>query len=238
MKRHLALLLGAAALALAVMAAGDGGRNAQDRAACSSSRSAPNRPTTTATRRPRSRSSTRCGRTTTRCSSSTRAKYPAIKGDLAESWTVAKDGLTYTFKLQEGRQVPRRLDVLLGGHQGDLRAAAQPAAGRALDPAGELRRHRLDRDARPADRGVQAEEAERLHAHQLREPLGLRLQRRQAEAGPEVPRAQHHGHRARSPSPSTSRARTGPGASSTAISRRASPTSTATSRSSSRARRW
>src|ERR687896_2146989 len=24
------------------------------------------------------------------------AKYPAIKGDLAESWTVAKDGLTYT----------------------------------------------------------------------------------------------------------------------------------------------
>ena len=28
--------------------------------------------------------------------------YPKIVGDLAESWTVAKDGLTYTFKIKNG----------------------------------------------------------------------------------------------------------------------------------------
>ncbi len=124
------------------------------------------------------------------------AKYPGDQGR-PRRVVDGREGRAYLHvQAEEGRQVSRRLDLLLGRHQGDLRPPAQPAAGRALDPAGELRRHRVDRDARSADRGVQAEEGQCVDAHQLREPVGLRLQRREAEAGPEVPRAQHHGHRA------------------------------------------
>src|SRR5262252_6281056 len=29
-------------------------------------------------------------------------RYPAVKGDVAQSWTIAPDGLTYTFRLKPG----------------------------------------------------------------------------------------------------------------------------------------
>ena len=57
---------------------------------------------------------------------------------------------------QAQRQVPRRLRVDLGGHQGHLRPAPQAAGGRAFDARGELQGHRHDRHARPVHGGVQA----------------------------------------------------------------------------------
>ena len=46
-------------------------------------------------------------------------KYPEIIGDLAKSWTVSDDYLSYTFKLQEG-EVSRWQRARVGGRQGRL----------------------------------------------------------------------------------------------------------------------
>ena len=158
----------------------------QAAAARSTSRSAPSRRTTIATRSDTCVRSIPWRRTIRRCCSSTRRSIPRSRATSRESWTVAPDGLTYTFKLHR-RQVPRRLGVDLGRHQGDLRPPPQPAAGRGVDPQGDLRRHRRDRDARPADGRLQAEGAERLDARELRLALGLHLQRAKLQQDPKFP---------------------------------------------------
>ena len=47
-------------------------------------------------------------------------KFPELEGDLAKSWTAAPDLMSYTFKLQRRRQVPRRHAVHLRRREGDL----------------------------------------------------------------------------------------------------------------------
>ena len=112
--------------------------------------------------------------------------------DLAESWTVAPDGMTYTFKIRIGRQVPRRLAAHVRGHQGQLRSHHQPAAGRGVDPQGLLRGPRR-RDARSDHGRLQAEEPDGRRAGGARLALQLHLQRRQAEAEPALSRDGDHG---------------------------------------------
>ena len=62
---------------------------------------------------------------------------------LADSYTVSKDGLVYTIKLQEGHQVPRRHRLQGRRGQGELRPRDQPRQqAEALRP---LQQHRQDR---------------------------------------------------------------------------------------------
>ena len=112
--------------------------------------------------------------------------YPKVVPDLAESWSTAPDGMSYTFKLRRGREVPRRQPADLGGHQGQLRPHHQSAAGRGVDPQGLLLRSR-SRGARSRHGGLQAQKPDGRRAGGPRLALQLHLQRRQTQTEPALP---------------------------------------------------
>jgi peptide/nickel transport system substrate-binding protein len=161
--------------------------------------------------RRRSRSCTRSARTTRRCSSSIRRTIRKVVGDLAESWTVSPDGLTYTFKLRRNVKF----------HDGspmtseDIKATYERL--RKPPPGVQSIREETFKDITTIDTPDPYTVVFKLAAHQrvdaleLRLAVGLRLQRRQAQDRSQVPGAQHHGHGPRSRSSSTRPDRIGSG---------------------------
>jgi ABC-type transport system substrate-binding protein len=114
------------------------------------------------------------------------ANYPQVAGDLAESWNVSPDRLTYTFKLRQ--------NVLF--HDGSRLTSADVKASydRIIHPSqgvlsvrqADCRNH-PDRYARPGDGGLSSAMARRSHAGQLRLTLELHLHCRKAQRRPSFP---------------------------------------------------
>ena len=87
--------------------------------------------------------------------------YPKVKGDLAQTWTVSPDNLTYTFKLHTGVKFHDGSALHVRGRQGELRAHHQSADRRRSRCARRATRTSADRHARRDHRRLQAEGAER-----------------------------------------------------------------------------
>ncbi len=150
-------------------------------------------------------------------------KFPEVEGDLADIVDGRARPDDLYVQASSGREIPRRHAAHLRRREGDLRPPAQSAGRRRLDPPGDLRRHRHDRDARSAHRHLQDEGGERLDARALRVAL------ERASIRPRTSPPIRTGRRPRSTAPgrssssSTSRAATSPASATRTISSKGLP---------------
>ena len=119
-------------------------------------------------------------------------EYPKVVPDLAESWTVSPDGMTYTFKIRSGVKFhdgsPLTSEDIKASYD---RIISPPEGVVSIRKAyyADLRR----RGAGPDHGGLQAEEPDGRRAGGARLALQLHLQRRQAEGEPALSRDPDHG---------------------------------------------
>ena len=122
--------------------------------------------------------------------------YPKIIGDLAKSWTISDDKMTWTFTLHQGVTFHDGSDLDVGGRQGQLGQDHLPARGRgqpAQESVSDGQEHRSPRPVHgrlptalrlavvPVDAGPSGE---------------LRLCQKVSRSGPQLLQTACHGQRA------------------------------------------
>ena len=121
--------------------------------------------------------------------------YPKLKPDIAESWTISPDGLTYTFKIRQGVLFHDGTPLTSKDVKATLDRIRKPPAGIVSIRQALFRGCRRRRCARSRHRRHQAQGAGCLAARLPGAALQLHLQRRPPRPGRELPGQERDGQR-------------------------------------------